>query len=131
MNGGAVYSTQSIPHCSRAQRAKRERAVGPERIVWRHAAEEMTSQMSFLATRRAGRQAEMLAAEKAALGFYITGHPLERYLEILAEVSRRPSRPNLPNLEQWHRVTFGGNHQRLATAHHEEGRQVCTASFGG
>ena len=29
---------------------------------------------------------EMLAAEKAALGFYITGHPLERYLEVLQNV---------------------------------------------
>jgi DNA polymerase-3 subunit alpha len=30
--------------------------------------------------------AELLAAEKAAIGFYISGHPLENFLEILAEL---------------------------------------------
>ena len=50
---------------------------------------------------------EMLAAEKAALGFYISGHPLERYLEVLQNVKAVGS-SELPGLNTGSRVTSGG-----------------------
>jgi DNA polymerase-3 subunit alpha len=50
---------------------------------------------------------EMLAAEKAALGFYITGHPLAQYLEILEKL-KAVSSSELPNLATGTRVTSGG-----------------------
>jgi DNA polymerase-3 subunit alpha len=49
----------------------------------------------------------MLAAEKAALGFYISGHPLERFLEVLQNVKAVGS-SELPNLNTGTRVTCGG-----------------------
>ncbi len=50
---------------------------------------------------------EMLNAEKAALGFYITGHPLESYLETLQNLRAVPS-SELPNVTSGTRVTCGG-----------------------
>jgi DNA polymerase-3 subunit alpha len=50
---------------------------------------------------------EMLAAEKAALGVYITGHPLERYLEVLQNVKAIGS-AELAELNTGVRVTSGG-----------------------
>src|SRR4026209_2853031 len=49
----------------------------------------------------------MLAAEKTALGFYITGHPLERYLEVLQNVKAVGS-AELAELNTGVRVTSGG-----------------------
>ena len=50
---------------------------------------------------------EMLAAEKAALGFYISGHPLERYVETLQRVKAVRS-SELAELTTGIRVTSGG-----------------------
>src|SRR5689334_12520045 len=49
----------------------------------------------------------MLAAEKAALGFYISGHPLERFLEVLQSLKAVGS-AELPGLNTGSRVTCGG-----------------------
>jgi DNA polymerase-3 subunit alpha len=91
---------------SRAQRSKRERAIGqsglfgamPEEIDYAH--EISPSLKGWTAV-------EMLAAEKAALGFYISGHPLERYLEVLQNVKAVGS-AELPSLNTGARVTCGG-----------------------
>src|SRR6185295_7616075 len=58
-------------------------------------------------TAKGWTSSEMLAAEKAALGFYITGHPLERYLETLQNVKAVKS-SELPELNSGIRVTVGG-----------------------
>jgi DNA polymerase III subunit alpha len=50
---------------------------------------------------------EMLNAEKAALGFYISGHPLENYIETLQRLKAVTS-SELPNLATGSRVTCGG-----------------------
>jgi DNA polymerase-3 subunit alpha len=50
---------------------------------------------------------EMLAAEKAALGFYITGHPLERYLDTLQNVKAVRS-SELSEMTSGVRVASGG-----------------------
>jgi DNA polymerase-3 subunit alpha len=49
----------------------------------------------------------MLAAEKGALGFYITGHPLERHLELLQSMKAVKS-TELPSLTTGVRVVAGG-----------------------
>jgi DNA polymerase-3 subunit alpha len=50
---------------------------------------------------------EMLAAEKKALGFYITGHPLDDHAEIIAKVGAVSS-AQLGSLESGSRVTAPG-----------------------
>jgi DNA polymerase-3 subunit alpha len=48
-----------------------------------------------------------LAAEKTALGFYITGHPLESYVEVLQNLKATRS-SDLASLNSGSRVTLGG-----------------------
>jgi DNA polymerase-3 subunit alpha len=50
---------------------------------------------------------QLLAAEKAALGFYITSHPLEEYVELLRQVSAVRS-VDLPTLVSGSRISIGG-----------------------
>src|ERR1700746_3718738 len=49
----------------------------------------------------------MLAAEKAAVGFYITGHPLEDHQQLLQDLKAVKS-SDLPNLSTGLRVSSGG-----------------------
>lgn len=49
----------------------------------------------------------LLAAEKNALGFYITGHPLENYEEILKEI-KAPATSDLQRFENGSKIHFGG-----------------------
>ncbi len=66
----------------RAQRAKRERAQGQSGLFG-NVIEEVDYANEIPPNAKGWSQSEMLAAEKAALGFYITGHPLEKHLELL------------------------------------------------
>jgi DNA polymerase-3 subunit alpha len=50
---------------------------------------------------------ELLSAEKNAVGFYITGHPLENYIEVLAEVKACKSL-DLNGKEGGSKVNIGG-----------------------
>jgi DNA polymerase III subunit alpha len=50
---------------------------------------------------------ELLAAEKNAIGFYITGHPLENYIEVLTEL-RAAQTLDLCGLESGTRINIGG-----------------------
>jgi DNA polymerase III subunit alpha len=54
---------------------------------------------------------QLLAAEKSAIGFYISGHPLENYLEILAEF-KATTINELSHIPSGSKVSVGG----LATA---------------
>ena len=49
----------------------------------------------------------LLAAEKNAVGFYITGHPLENYADILKELNTLKS-SDLTGMERGARISFGG-----------------------
>jgi DNA polymerase-3 subunit alpha len=51
--------------------------------------------------------AELLASEKNAIGFYITGHPLENYAEVLREINAAPS-ADLSGIESGTRINIGG-----------------------
>jgi DNA polymerase-3 subunit alpha len=102
---GALFSCIDAA-LSRAQRSKRERAVGQSGLFG-----SMPEEIDFAAeispTIKGWTAIEMLAAEKAALGFYISGHPLERYFEVLQNVKAVGS-AELPNLNTGSRVTCGG-----------------------
>ena len=94
------------PALSRAQRAKRERRQGQNGLFG--AAPEQADLMNELpAPAKGWSRAELLAAEKAALGFYITGHPLEDYVEVLQNLKATRS-SDLASLNSGSRVTIGG-----------------------
>ena len=91
---------------SRAQRAKREKLMG-QNGLFGAMPEEIDYANELSPTAKGWTSSEMLAAEKAALGFYITGHPLERYLETLQRAKALKS-SELPDLTSGIRVTSGG-----------------------
>jgi DNA polymerase-3 subunit alpha len=91
---------------SRAQRAKREKLIG-QNGLFGAMPQEIDFANELSPTAQGWTSSEMLAAEKAALGFYITGHPLERYLNILQNVKALKS-SELAELTTGIRVTSGG-----------------------
>jgi DNA polymerase-3 subunit alpha len=91
---------------SRAQRAKRDRLQG-QNGLFGAIPEEVDYRNELSPTRKGWTTMEMLTAEKAALGFYISGHPLERYFETLQNLKAVPS-SELPNVTSGTRVTCGG-----------------------
>ncbi|HEY0761317.1 MAG TPA: DNA polymerase III subunit alpha [Pyrinomonadaceae bacterium] len=91
---------------SRAQRAKREKLLG-QNGLFGGMPEEIDYANELSPTAKGWTSSETLAAEKAALGFYISGHPLERYLETLQRVKAVRS-TELPDLTSGIRVTTGG-----------------------
>jgi DNA polymerase III subunit alpha len=60
-----------------------------------------------LPTANAWTHAELLAAEKMAVGFYITGHPLENYTGVLTELGAAMS-ADLSSFESGTRINIGG-----------------------
>lgn len=91
------------PALSRAQRAKRERLQGQNGLFGAAldcAPEEVPAAKGWTVT-------ELLAAEKNALGFYITGHPLENYVDLLQSLKACKS-IELPNLRSGIRISIGG-----------------------
>jgi DNA polymerase-3 subunit alpha len=91
---------------SRAQRAKRERQQGQTGLFGAASAEELLAN-EMPPTAKGWSRAELLASEKAALGFYITGHPLESYLEVLQNLKAIRS-SDLSALNSGSRVSLGG-----------------------
>jgi DNA polymerase-3 subunit alpha len=102
---GALFSCIDAA-LSRAQRSKRERQMGQSGLFGAMP-EEIDFANEISPTIKGWTAAEMLAAEKAALGFYISGHPLERYFEVLQNAKAVTS-SELPNLNTGSRVTCGG-----------------------
>jgi DNA polymerase-3 subunit alpha len=92
------------PALARAQRAKRERLQGQNGLfgamIDDSTPEEVPSSKGWTVT-------ELLNAEKNALGFYITGHPLEHYVDLLQSLKSAKS-IDLPNLRSGARVSVGG-----------------------
>jgi DNA polymerase-3 subunit alpha len=98
---------------SRAQRAKRERIQGQSGLFG-GLPEEIAYSKELPPNAKGWNHTELLAAEKGALGFYITGHPLENYFEILQGYKAIKS-TELPNLTTGIRVTSGGIISELQT----------------
>src|SRR6185503_12884992 len=91
---------------ARAEGAKRDR-IRASTGLFGSMTEEVDHSVSLSPTLTGWTPMEMLNAEKAALGFYITGHPLEQYLETLRNIKAVPS-SELPNVTSGSRVTCGG-----------------------
>jgi DNA polymerase-3 subunit alpha len=102
---GAIHNSIDVA-LSRAQRAKRERQQG-QTGLFGTGPEEGQFVNEVPPAGNGWTSAELLAAEKAALGFYVTGHPLESYLEVLKNLNTTRS-AELPNLISGSRVNVVG-----------------------
>jgi DNA polymerase III subunit alpha len=90
---------------ARAQRAKRERLQG-QNGLFAAAPEEYQAPEQPPITKPWTRS-ELLAAEKTALGFYITSHPLGAYADLLQNLKAAKS-IDLPSLISGSRISLGG-----------------------
>ncbi|MEP6569137.1 MAG: DNA polymerase III subunit alpha [Acidobacteriota bacterium] len=90
----------------RAQRAKRERQQGQTGLFGSDSeAADFVEQPQN--TGEPWTRSQLLLAEKAALGFYVTAHPLGSYLDLL-QSSKAVKSAELPNLSSGTRVHAGG-----------------------
>jgi DNA polymerase-3 subunit alpha len=91
---------------ARAQRAKRERIQG-QTGLFGAGFEDAGFVEQPLTTGVPWTRSQLLLAEKAALGFYVTSHPLGAYLDLL-QASRAAKSFDLPNLASGARIHAGG-----------------------
>ena len=102
---GALFNSIDVA-LARGQRAMRERSLGQNALFG--ALEEPDQFVDRLPANAKGwARSEMLAAERAALGFYLTGHPLERYLDLLQKLNTNKS-IDLTSRTGGSRVSLGG-----------------------
>jgi DNA polymerase-3 subunit alpha len=101
---GALFNSIDAA-LARAQRAKRERLQGQTGLFG--ATEEAGFVEQPLTTGEPWTRSQLLLAEKAALGFYVTAHPLGSYLDIL-QVCKAVKSLELPNLSSGTRIHVGG-----------------------
>jgi DNA polymerase-3 subunit alpha len=72
---------------ARANRAQRNKLRGQHDLFWQSPSTSVLDlPEESLPDTSAWSHTELLAAEKSAIGFYISGHPLENFSEILAEL---------------------------------------------
>jgi DNA polymerase-3 subunit alpha len=90
---------------ARAARSRRTKAIGQDDLFGGHEMPE--SDTASLPETAAWTAMEMLAAEKKALGFYITGHPLDDHLEIINRLGAVTS-AELAQQETGSRATLAG-----------------------
>ena len=102
---GGLFNTIDAA-LSHAQRTKRERLVG-QNGLFGEMPQEIDYANELSPSAKGWTLSEALAAEKAALGFYISGHPLERHLDTLQRVKAIKS-SELAELTSGIRVTTGG-----------------------
>ncbi len=91
---------------SMAQRAKRERLQGQSGL-FASIADDASIPEQPMATGVPWTRAQLLLAEKAALGFYVTDHPLRSYVDLLPSLKAVNS-VELPNQTSGARVSIGG-----------------------
>jgi len=101
---GALFASIDAA-LARAQRAKRERQLGQNGLFG--ATEDFGFVEQPLTNGESWTRSQLLLAEKAALGFYVTAHPLGSYLEVL-QATRAVKSVELPNLTSGARVQVGG-----------------------
>jgi len=101
----AALHSSIDPALARAQRAKRERANGQTGLF--AVSGDAPHIEELPPTTKAWSSSEMLAAEKAALGFYITGHPLGNYVDLLLSLKAAKS-VELSALTSGARISIGG-----------------------
>jgi DNA polymerase-3 subunit alpha len=91
---------------SRAQRAKRERMQG-QNGLFGSMAEDTGFVEQPLANGAVWTRSQLLLAEKAALGFYVTAHPLGSYADLL-QAAKAVKSLDLPGLASGTRIHIGG-----------------------
>ena len=107
-----IQEWRAALHCAidsamaRAQRAKRERMQG-QTGLFAAAPEDSQHIEQPPRSNKPWTRAELLAAEKTALGFYITGHPLGEYVELLQTLKAVRS-IDLPTLTSGSRISVAG-----------------------
>src|SRR5882724_10809130 len=102
---GALHDSIDVA-LARGQRAKRERLQGQTGLFGAVPLDqEFVERLPV--TAKGWTRTELLAAEKATLGFYITGHPLDRYLDVLQNLKTAKS-IELPSLNGGSRISIGG-----------------------
>ena len=127
-NGEARFTLPSIPHWH----AHSARSVNGCRVRMDCLPSSQTKldwSRSCRSVRKPWTHTELLANEKAALGFYITGHPLGDYVELLQSLKAAKS-IELPGLASGSRICIGGIINDLQPRTTKKGRSVCTASSG-
>jgi DNA polymerase-3 subunit alpha len=90
----------------RAQRAKREFLLGQNGLFGSSLEDETVIEQP-LTIGVPWTRAQLLLAEKAALGFYVTAHPLGSYLELL-QAAKATKSADLPSLSSGCRIHIGG-----------------------
>jgi DNA polymerase-3 subunit alpha len=94
----------------RSRQATRDRTVGQTSLFGLFDSSKPTgapNMDSYPASAAEWDQLELLAREKAALGCYVSGHPLHRYGAKLARIGSAGAE-NLQSAEPWSVVTMGG-----------------------
>lgn len=91
---------------SRGNRAQRNKAQG-QNDLFAGGNPQQTYSLDELPAAESWTHAALLAAEKNAIGFYITGNPLDNYMDVLAEL-RALRTSELAGLESGTRVSVGG-----------------------
>jgi DNA polymerase-3 subunit alpha len=115
-----VINNQSISHwraclygaidsaLARASRAQRNRSRGQNDLFGEGSSATALELADGSLPQMSGwTHAQLLAAEKNAIGFYISGHPLENFLEILAEL-RSTKISDLSGIPNGTKVFVGG-----------------------
>ena len=92
---------------SRAQRVRRERLQGQNGLFATADFEDSGYLEQPATTGIPWTRSQLLLAEKTALGFYITGHPLGNYLDVL-QAAKAVKSIELPNLSSGIRISIGG-----------------------
>ncbi len=87
-----------------AQRARRERLIGQNGLF---GSTEEEVQEQPMAAGVAWTRSQLLLAEKAALGFYVTDHPLRGYVDLL-QILKATKSVDLPTLSSGVRISIGG-----------------------
>ncbi|MDQ2976133.1 MAG: DNA polymerase III subunit alpha, partial [Acidobacteriota bacterium] len=103
---GALFNSIDAA-LARAHRVRRERMQGQNGLFATADFEDSGYVEQPATTGVAWTRSQLLLAEKTALGFYITGHPLGNYLEVL-QAAKAVKSIELPNLSSGIRISIGG-----------------------
>ena len=111
-NGCALHEWRARLHgaidhaLSRANRTQRSKALG-QNDLFGGSDNVLKSSDDELPRAENWTHAALLAAEKNAIGFYITGNPLDNFMDVLAELNAVKT-SDLTKLESGTRISIGG-----------------------